>query len=627
MSFGDSYDTKEQVRQATDIVDLVGSYLELRRQGSNFVARCPWHDDTRPSLQVNPSRQSWKCWVCDIGGDVFSFIMQHERLDFREALEMLADRAGIQLRPQKSAAVAPGSPEDKGTLYQALAWAEQQYADCLHRSAEGEPARKYLKERGITSESAKRFHMGFVPNTFTWLLDRARGTPFSPQVLKAAGVMRQHEETNKYYDFFRGRVMFSIRDTQSRPIAFGGRILPEYAAEEEQRLGRPPGKYFNGPETRLFSKSANLYGLDLVQQAINKKRQTEDKISQIMVMEGYTDVVMADQAGLDNAVAVLGTALGEQHVKLLKRYVDTIVLVLDGDEAGQKRTNEILELFVAEQVDLRILTLPDDLDPCDFLLHHGAEPFREMLRTRAVDALEHKLRVATRGIDPNDTHAATRALEEVLSTLAKAPRLQGGTSTVNRLREQQVLSRLARTFRIAESELRDRMHELRRSAKPAAAQTPKVAEPPLAIDPLDVELLEIMCLHPELIPAALRAIEPERLKSPAARAIYVAFEKVHEADEPLEFASVLTALDEPRLKNLLVQIDDRASEKAARAPADPQARLKAVIAEYARLSSLIENRDLVAALEEKKYQAEEELSVLKRIMEQERRRQGISPDN
>lgn len=621
MSLGNAYDTKEQIRQAIDIVDLVGSYLELRRAGRGYVARCPWHDDTRPSLQVNPDRQSWKCWVCDIGGDVFSFVMQHEKLDFREALEMLADRAGIELRPQKSAPIVPGSPDDKGMLYRALAWAEQQFSDCLHRSAEGEPARNYLKERGITSESAKRFHMGFAPNVFTWLLDRARGTPFSPAVLKAAGVARQHEETNKHYDFFRGRVMFSIRDLQSRPIAFGGRILPEFAAEEEKRLGRPPGKYFNGPETRLFSKSENLYGFDLAREAAVKSKE-------IVVMEGYTDVVMADQAGLNNAAAVLGTALGEKHIKLLKRFVETIVLVLDGDEAGQNRTNDILELFVAEQVDLRILTLPDGLDPCDFLLRQGAEPFRELLRTQAVDALEHKLRVATRGVNVNDTHAATRALEEVLGTLAKAPRLQDGTSTANRLREQQVLARLARTFRVAESELRDRLHDLRRKTK--STGTPRTASPdaappiPLAIDPLEVELIEILCLHSEMIGAALEVLSPTSLKSAAARAIYETFEKIHEAGEPLEFASVLTALDEPRLKNLLVQIDERASEKASRVAVDPAARLAGIARDFERLAGEAERREKVAALEEKQFQGIEELSVLQQLMEQERKRQGIS---
>ncbi|MBI2480947.1 MAG: DNA primase, partial [Planctomycetia bacterium] len=185
---------------------------------------CPWHEDTKPSLQINPARQSWKCWVCNDGGDIFSFAMKREGIDFREALEMLADRAGVVLQatpatPRPTA----GSPGDKKTLYAACEWAEQQFAQCLQRSSDAEVARKYFADRKVNAESSQRFHLGFSPDSWQWLLDRARSTPFSPAVLEAAGLLAKSPKSGRFYDRFKGRVIFPIRDPQNRAIGFGGR--------------------------------------------------------------------------------------------------------------------------------------------------------------------------------------------------------------------------------------------------------------------------------------------------------------------------------------------------------------------------------------------------------------------
>ncbi len=224
MSFGGAHDAKEQVRQAIDIVDLVSSYVQLRRQGRNYVGLCPWHDDSKPSLQVNPERQSFKCWVCDFGGDVFSFVMRAENLEFREALELLAERAGVELRPQPPRPSEPGGPPprsegttDKRTLFRAAAWAEDQFHRCLLESPEAEPGRVYLAERGLSTETINRFKLGFAPDRWDWLLERARGTEFSPAILERVGLLRRKELGGGFYDWFRGRVMFSIRDSRSRP--------------------------------------------------------------------------------------------------------------------------------------------------------------------------------------------------------------------------------------------------------------------------------------------------------------------------------------------------------------------------------------------------------------------------
>ncbi|MCB9873038.1 MAG: DNA primase [Planctomycetaceae bacterium] len=613
MSFGQNDDAKERVRQAVDIVDLVGGYMPLRRQGANFVGLCPWHEDTKPSLQINPARQSWKCWVCNDGGDIFSFTMKREGIDFREALEMLADRAGVVL--QANAATprpAAGSPGDKKTLYAACEWAEQQFAQCLQRSVDAEVARKYFADRKVNDESCKRFHLGFSPDSWQWLLDRARSTPFSPAVLEAAGLLAKSPKSGRYYDRFKGRVIFPIRDPQNRPIGFGGRILPEFATETS-------AKYVNSQETRLYSKSDQLYALNL---AADPARKTKN----VIVMEGYTDVIMAHQFGLQTAVAVCGTALTERHIRILRRYADSITLVLDGDEAGQKRTNEILELFVASEVDLRILTLPQGLDPCDYLLNNGANAMQTLL-DQALDAFEHAVITRTRGIDLlHDTHRATQALEQLLTTISKAPRMSADTSSSRLLRERQIIARLAREFRIDESALRTRITELRKAAPVSRIKATGAPRPRLSVsdlDPCDAELIELLTQHPELADQALAAIMPGELSSRPTRTIYETYQVVLGKGEPVEFNRILTELDDPQLKNLLVSLDEQATEKEKHVQEDAASRLRWLIDHLRGRREADQGRAKQAALDQRTLGEEEQLDVLQQLVEQERKRQGI----
>ncbi len=570
MSFGPAFDAKEQVRQAIDIVDLVGSYVQLRRQGRNFVALCPWHDDSRPSLTVNPDRQSFKCWVCDYGGDVFSFIMRAENLEFREALELLAERAGIQLRrPQSEPESGPSRAEDdKRTLYRVLAWAEDQFHRCLVSAPEGEPGRAYFAERGISDETIRRFHLGYAPlgQRWDWLLERSRGSEWSPALLERLGLLRRKELGGGHYDWFRGRVMFSIRDARSRPIAFGGRVLPQLADDKS-------AKYINSPETPLFSKSRELYGLDVARDHFKEEGGA-------IVMEGYTDCLMAQQHGIPNCVAVLGTALGERHLQLLRRYTERITLVLDGDAAGRRRTNEILDallaLFEKNLVDLRILTLPEGIDPCDFIATHGSDEFR-LLLAQAVDALEHKFKAVTNGLDTiTDTHRASQAAEQLLATLAQMRPAGGGTSAAL-LREGSMLSRIAREFHLPEETLRSRLSGLRREARSRrpsqSSDSDQIADddsstaqseiPARSADlpTWDRELLELVILDPSFVTRLAATIPPAAISSSVARRIFVGCCRLAEQGMHDDFGRLMAAFDEPEIKNLLVELDESAATK------------------------------------------------------------------
>ena len=614
MSFGSSFDTKQQVKDAIDIVDLVGSYTQLRADGRAFKALCPWHDDTRPSLQVNRERQSFKCWVCDIGGDIFSFVMKMEGITFPEALAMLAERAGIRLEARDEQASRPASPaDDKRLLYKAMAWAVEQYHQFLLQDGAAAVARDYVALRTISPQSVRQFQLGFAPNEWDWILQRSRSTPYVPAMLERVGLVKRRTGGPGYYDCFRGRVLFPILDVQNRPVALGGRVLPEFAADDSP-------KYYNSPETPLFSKSKMLYGLNIARGAVRKTGTA-------LVMEGYTDCVAAHQHGFDNAVAVLGTALGAKQIALLQSFAERmrIVLVLDGDEAGRRRANDILELFVSENANLRVLTLPDDLDPCEFLLQRGAPAFGDLVEN-SIDALEHAFRAKTVGIDlQKDIHESSQALEQLLATIAKAPRLRGDTTTEDRLREEKFLQRLALDFRVSEDEVRTRLTQLRR--KPAATRQQPIAAPQPAtataekIDPYERELLELLLRFPQAIERASQSVQPEDFGFAPARAIYERCQELALRQVTADFARLLLEFDDPVVKTLLVELEEHARLKGQ---IELEETLQDVLTGFLRRQQQPLRRAQTLALRQHQLQEDEELAILLEIEQQERSRQGIS---
>ena len=628
MTFVADLELKERVRTAIDIVDLVGASLELRRQGRNYVARCPWHDDRRPSMMINVERQTWRCWVCDIGGDAFSFVMRRDGVSFPEAMRILAERAGIEIQ---------ATPTSKGGIEKAdllalMSWAETQFFQCLADAREAAAAREYLGGRGINDKSRQTFRIGFAPDGWSWLLDRAVAAGYATKLLEAAGLVRPRQGSTGFYDWFRGRLMFPIRDLQDRCIAFGGRILPSSSEDS-------PAKYINSPETPLFSKSRQLYGLSQARDPIQKAKNA-------LVMEGYTDVIIAQQHGVTNSVAVLGTALGETHIRLLRRFTERVTLVLDGDAAGQKRADEVLELFVAADIDLRVMTLPNELDPADYLLQHGSEIFNKAVEI-APDAIDHKLHRLTDGVDlTHDTHQASRAMESLLEIVSRAPQSA-------ELRVQQLLLRFAKTFGVPVDGLRQRLEQLREKAnlitrramarKPSATQYAGPLESPFepqlnvenatgVLSPPsdrltggDRELFELLIEAPQFAPQALELIDPEWLDTATARVMLDAFQRLELAGHHLDFATLMLVLDEPHLKATLVEIDqrvrDRAQSSVALSPVD--LRWAMIVNRFQQTDCRHNANRVLAQLESNQLEAQEELEVLQQLIAAQRARHGL----
>ena len=610
MSSASFSDAKEQVRQAVDIADLVASYVTLRREGRIYKAICPWHDDSRPSLQVNPERQSFKCWVCDVGGDIFTFVMMMERVEFREALEILAQRAGVSLASASGASKEAAS--ERQQLFEVVAWAREQFHHDLIHSPDAAAAREYLSHRRIHEESIQTFQMGYAPSRWDWLLKRAEQANFSPELLVKAGLaVNKQDSPTRYYDRFRGRVMFTICDVQGRPVAFGGRILPGQAGEDEP-------KYINSPQTPLFDKSRTLYGMDVAKNAISKARQA-------IVMEGYTDCVIAHQCGFQNALAVLGTALGEHHIQLLKRFADQVTLVLDGDEAGQKRTDEVLELFVSQQYDLRILTLPENQDPCDFLLNQGPAAFDALLG-KTVDALEHRVQVAMQDLDPiQETHRANQALESILGTLAKSLQAGSGDISAQWVRGNQLLARLAHDFRVDEKSLRTRLDNLRRKTKRLSRQTGDKTDidviRPSKLDSWDRELLELILRSSDVARRITQQVSPDELVEGTGRTLFdQVCQLCREGVEPT-YEQLMHQIEDPTLKALVVDLDERGREKS---PDQLDRRVEEVLENYQRRRQSQVSRQRTALLEPGAGDVEDQHKEINELFEELRTRHGLS---
>ena len=341
----------DQIRDASDIAGVVGEHLTLKRSGARFKALCPFHKEKTPSFMVNPERQIFKCFGCGMGGDVFRFVMDMEKLTFPEAVEHLAGRAGIAVPTRK------WTPQEE-SVFPALEWAAGVYRKNL-ASPGGEAARRYLEDRGVSSLVQEAYKIGWAPPGWTGLLDQG-GKRYPGELLERAGLVKTGDRGSRY-DRFRGRIMIPIHSALGKTIGFGGRSL----GDEEP-------KYLNSPETEAFNKSKVLYGLSEAREAL---RQQETAL----VVEGYMDVLALAQEGFTHAVAACGTAFTEDQAALLRRYVPRVILLYDGDQAGRRAAWKTAGICLSVGLDTRVVTFPEGQDPDSWVRAHGKEALQAKL--------------------------------------------------------------------------------------------------------------------------------------------------------------------------------------------------------------------------------------------------------
>ncbi|HEX3358918.1 MAG TPA: DNA primase, partial [Tepidisphaeraceae bacterium] len=450
-------DNKALVLGSTDIVELIGQTVSLKRRGKDYVGLCPFHQEKTPSFKVDPVNRYFYCFGCKAAGNAIDFVMKRDRIDFIDALKLLAERAGIEL------ARFSGSKEDKGLrqlLLDAQSAAGSLFEKFLNDAVTGKAARDYLASRGFNADSIKRFQIGVTPEAWDSLLRSPVMKKFETSLLQQAGLVKSRESGEGHYDTFRNRLMFPIRDETGRIIAFGGRVMP--GSED-------PAKYLNSPETPLFSKSKSIYGIDLARQKIVETRT-------VAVVEGYTDVVMAHQFGASNVVSILGTAMTEQHVSILRRFADRIVLLFDADTAGDLAVNRAVELFLTQPIEIAIASMPEGVDPDEYLLEHGADGFAKML-ANASDALTYKWKQLDRQFRATgDMTSQQKAVEQYLEVIAGAR----GSGPIDSLRWGATLTRVSRLTEIPVEQLHRRFAATkapRRNTPSAPANAEEEARP------------------------------------------------------------------------------------------------------------------------------------------------------
>ncbi len=487
-----------QVAQATDIVELVSQYVALKKRGREFVGLCPYHDDKSPSMYVTPTKQIFKCFACGAGGGVFQWMMMYEKMSFPEAVRALAERANIRLPEASAGPRRPDGEPSKSDLLAVMGFAETFFRRQL-KSPAGKAALDYVHSRKLTDESLDRFGVGFAPDQWDSLTRAARSEGIPERMLLAAGLVSQRNQGG-VYDRFRNRLILPIYDAMGRCIAFGGRAMdPDDNA-----------KYLNSPETMLFDKSANLYALNWARDAIVRGGTA-------VAVEGYFDALMPIQLGAQNVVATLGTALTERHVRLLSRYADDVVLVFDADEAGTKAAERALETFLAQQVQVRVATIPQGKDPCDFCLAEGIEAFGELI-DNAPDALQYvwDRRLAAFRAAGGNLADRQRVVEDFLRVVASSE-VYGA---IDEVRRGQLAQHIGHILNVPASELQQQMKRLtrriqRHSGGSAPGEGNYQGQAPTAGP--ERCLLEVILAEPELFDQAAERVRPQDFTEPRLR--------------------------------------------------------------------------------------------------------------
>lgn len=600
-------DFKALVLQATDIVALIGQSVVLKRRGRTFVGLCPFHTEKTPSFHVNPTRQAFHCFGCKAGGNAIDFVMRRDRIEFLDALKLLGQQAGIEM-PKYG--VSKEKSSERQLVYEANSAACALFEKLLAHPQDGKAARDYLAQRGFTSDSVRRFQIGFAADSWDGLLRSPLVKKFTPQQLATAGLVKPRTSGEGFYDTFRNRLMFPIRDESGRVIAFGGRVMP--GSED-------PAKYLNSPETPVFSKGRCIFGLDVAKQRIVETRLA-------VVVEGYTDVVMTHQYGVTNVVSVLGTAMTPQHVDVLRRFADKIVLLFDADTAGDAATNRAVELFLTQPIEIAIASMPADVDPDEYLLQHGAEGFEKLL-AGATDALSYKWKqLSQQFAATGDLTGQQRAIEQYLRTLADAR----GTGPVDSIRWGATLARVSRLTDIPTEDLNRRFRvSLHRAAskRPAEAQVSAQSEPNIQNSPVpgpisardraERWILGILLAQPHRWHDVQAQVHVEDFTDETRRALaHVYWNCQRDEGEPV-FNEFLGQLPQAALTELALELVDEAERIH-----DLDVTLRDAIAHLAQLKRLSEERKLVATLRrttsEAPLQEEDELLLLKELQDKAR---------
>lgn len=578
----DSETKTEQIRQASDIVEVISSYVTLKRAGRNFKALCPFHNEKTPSFNVVPDKQIFKCFGCLAGGDVFKFIQLRENVGFPEAREILASRAGITLA--EKADLSRGDGPSKADLARVNLWACRWFQKQLSQP-EASGVRKYAVGRGIQEESLQRFALGYAPDSWQALCKASAAAQIPPALLLAAGLIKKRDDGSSY-DAFRNRLIFPIHDAMGRVIGFGGRAL-----------GDDRAKYLNSPQTLLFDKSRCLYGLHIARDTFTAEQSA-------VVVEGYLDCILAQQSGFSETVATLGTALTTEHCRLLQRYVNSVILIFDSDEAGRRAADQSLGTFLAENLDVRLAHVPKGKDPADMLVSEGPEAFRAVL-TSALDALEFKWNQVTRRYhDAVSSSDRRRAIEEFLSLIAGSAHW----GMCDPIQRGLILNQVGKLLGLSSEEVNRQLRIISRRAMPTRSSSASTAPRPASKRNRDAitvamrELLEVLLNAPGYYDAVASVFDMDLLSDGELKEIARAVFEMAQQDKCIRLPELISRFESAETSRRITDLQMNGERLG-----NYEARVEGALA---RLRTLYKEREI----ESLKLRGEQETTVKEEVV-------------
>lgn len=497
----------DEIQEKTDIVEVISHYVPLKKTGRNYKAPCPFHHEKTPSFIVSPDKQIYHCFGCGAGGNVFSFLMKHENLQFPEALETLAKRAGVAL--PRDASHKENIDSFTNQLYRINEAACQYFQSCLSNNSK---AKEYLSSRGVGEETVKKFRIGYAPDAWESLLNFFKTKGVDSPLLEKAGLVIKNEK-GSYYDRFRHRIIFPIIDLKERMPGFGARVMDSSLP-----------KYVNSPETVIYSKGKNLYGLNVSKDAIKKEGHA-------LIVEGYLDFIIPYQAGVENIIATLGTALTTDQIKLLKRLANTVIMVYDPDEAGEAASLRNLDLFISEDVNVYIAELSNGLDPDSYIRKFGAEDFLKIVKS-SKNIFDYKLDKLCRRFDIKSANGKAAIAGEILPTISRIN---------NAVLKSELVKKLAGVLAVDEDSLKAELKKV----KPSYGERRYVITPLEA--PRDLKSAEMMILALTLAGANFvdkiaKALSPEEFRDTSVRdAVSLVFD-LHKENHEIAAARLINHL-------------------------------------------------------------------------------------
>ena len=533
-----------QIQQASDIVEVVSEHVNLVKKGRELVGLCPFHDDHQPSMYVNPAKQIFKCFACGAGGDVFKFLQMRENLTFPQAIERLAQRTGIKVKPLKTTkSQRPSDDIDPVRLAKVNQWAAEYFHKNLTDEQKGKKTREYIAERKITPGSIKTWRLGLGVSGDD-LVKTARARNVRMELLQKAGLVLNTADGG-FRDKFVNRLMFPIADVTGRVIGFGGRTLEGDDA-----------KYINSPTTALFDKSNCLYGLE---QARHRIVSTATAV----VVEGYTDCIMAHQFDCCNVVATLGTSFTAGHARILRRYAKKVVLLFDSDVAGSEAANRALDVCLSSRMDIKLASVSEGKDPCDFLVTAGKKKFDELVDS-ATDVFEFKWNRLTESFSNNDTLVDHKtAVEEFLQTIAASVR-SGNLSAIDR---GLLVNRLSRLIGLDSRQVNAELNQrVLRGARTASfnRKNQKVCNVDLGqglFAAAQREILEVLLNEPALFEIVKKEVTAESFDVPILRQIAQVLFEMLSNKKDVELSEILAAIESVETGSAVVQLAQSGADK------------------------------------------------------------------